>query len=243
MGNSKILLILICFILVNLGFAAEKKSKKEIKTQLEKTPINLFTDGSKNKKAVAFTFDDGPGPKTREILDILKKYNVRVTFFMLGDQVKRYPEIAQEVKKSGHEIGNHTYGHINFFRYKTITDKVKNLLYDEIIKTEELIQQTCDESTYILRLPHGYCKPWVQSLAKEQGYYLVNWTFGCDWQKISSEKMLQSYLKRIHPGTILLMHDGWPKPPIVNILPQLIEETQKRGLEIVPVGELLELNQ
>jgi peptidoglycan/xylan/chitin deacetylase (PgdA/CDA1 family) len=92
-------------------------------------------------------------------------------------------------------------------------------------------------------MPYGYVRAWVKEVAKEKGYVLVNWSFGCDWKKMNAEQLAQAYIKNIGPGAIFLMHDGGKgREPTVEALPKIIEEIQKRGYKIVPVGEMLGLS-
>src|SRR3989338_6449032 len=82
-------------------------------------PGKFYTDGLKTKKTIALTFDDGPGTFTPMVLDILDQYKIKATFFMNGDQVQIRPQIAKEVIRRGHEVGDHTWSHMNFYAYES----------------------------------------------------------------------------------------------------------------------------
>ncbi len=205
-------------------------------------PGAFFANGPRNKKEMALTFDDGPGNYTAQVLAVLKKYNVKATFFMEGDQVEIRSKIAKMVLDDGHEIGSHSYSHPNFYFYKK--DDYRQQLEKEIDKSEKLIQGVTGTRPYMLRMPYGYVRAWVKEVAKEKGYYLINWTFGCDWKKMSADQLVQAYTKNIGSGAIFLMHDGGKfRQPTVDALPKIIEEIQKRGYKIVPIAEMLGLKE
>ena len=202
----------------------------------------FYAQGPRDKKTVSLTFDDGPGLYTEKILEILGRYGVKATFFMEGSQVERYPDIARKVREGGHEIGNHTYSHKNFYAY--VKPDHEKVLVEEIERSETFIRQATGVAPYLLRMPHGYMRSWIKPVAARKGYVIVNWTFGCDWKKMSSEELIAAYVKSIQRGAIFLMHDGGKnRQRTADALPALIEAIQKQGYEIVPVGELLNLNQ
>jgi peptidoglycan/xylan/chitin deacetylase (PgdA/CDA1 family) len=202
----------------------------------------FFTDGPKDKKVIALTFDDGPGPYTERILAILKNNNVRATFFMEGDVVEFRQKIAAEVKADGHEIGSHLYSHPNFYAYEKKHADYREKLIQEADKTAQLIEKAIGERPRLLRIPNGFSKQWARDAAREKGYILVNWTFGCDWTKGSGADLAASYVKHLQPGAIYLMHDGGKnRSRTMEILTALIAEAKKQGYQIVTVSELLGL--
>ncbi len=215
-------------------------------------PTSLFameagtfaSDGKSDRPQIALTFDDGPGGEfTTKILDVLDQYQVKATFFMNGDQVEMRPNIAKEVQKRGHEIGDHTYSHMNFYAYlkKNGIGNTREKIRSEIKKSKNIIEKTTGVVIKTCRMPHGFNKRWVKEIAEEYGYTLVNWSFGEDWLNIPQEKMASDYLKHVRPGTIFLFHDGGKKrEKTVAILPLIIKEARKKNLSIVTVAELLQ---
>lgn len=204
-------------------------------------PGDFVTDGPRSEKKVALSFDDGPGPFTPQVLEVLKKYEVHGTFFMNGDQVKMRPQFAKAVKEAGHEIGDHTYSHLNFYTYKATNpiDKLKA----QMELSRKVIEETTGVTPVLCRMPYGCMRPWIREVARREGYVLVNWTFGCDWQKMTPEAKRAAYLKAIRPGAIFLMHDGGRnREGTVFALDGLIAELKKRGYEMVTVGELIKGN-
>ncbi len=201
-------------------------------------PKVFFSDGPADKKRVAFTFDDGPGKATEDILEILKEKNAKATFFMLGTQVKKYPELAEKVKLEGHEVANHTYGHVNFFAYNEEDKESK--IEEELLKGGSIIEKTTGVKPYLVRFPHGYFKKDAKEISRKNNYYVINWTFGCDWdKKMIVEEMHAKYLHAAKSGCIYLMHDGWSNEKLIFFLGSLIDEIRAKGYEIVTVGELL----
>lgn len=208
----------------------------------ELVPGKFYTDGRPSRKTIALSFDDGPGPNTRKVLDLLDRYKIKATFFMNGDQVRIRPQVAREVMSRGQEIGDHTWSHLNFYAYqkKNGVEMTKEKVRDEIKKSRDIIAKTTGKAPAICRMPNGYNRPWLGAIAKEYGYSLVNWTFGEDWTKIPVDQMTKDYVRHVRPGTILLFHDGGAhREKTLQVLPAVIEEARKRGLDFVTVSEIL----
>jgi peptidoglycan/xylan/chitin deacetylase (PgdA/CDA1 family) len=199
----------------------------------------FYADGCKDLKKVSLTFDDGPCNSTKEILKILKKNNIRVTFFMLGTRVQNNPDIARAIVSAGHEIANHTFKHINFYNYKNAdkTSKIEN----ELLHGETIIRNVTGVKPFLVRFPHGYAKTDAINIAKKHGYYVVNWSFGCDWKQMAAEEMYEKYRSALKKGTIFLMHDLHKNEKILSFLDSFICYIKKAGYEIVTVSELLNL--
>ncbi len=200
----------------------------------------FYSDGPKNSKKVALTFDDGPGFSTNKILDILNEKEVKATFFILGSQAVKNPIDAKRIADEGHEIASHTYGHFNFYSYKGENKQAK--IESELIKAEETIEKITGKRTSLVRYPHGYSRPDAIAAAKKHGYFVVNWSFGCDWQQnLSAEEMHAKYLGAIKNGAILLMHDSIKSGKLASFLGVFIDEIREKGYDIVTVSELLGL--
>jgi peptidoglycan/xylan/chitin deacetylase (PgdA/CDA1 family) len=220
---KKILVLMFLFFAVT-GFA-------QIKT--------FYADGAKDIKKVALTFDDGPGKATRKILEILEEKKVKATFFMLGVRLQNDPETAKAVLTAGHEIANHTYEHINFYVYKSENKASK--MENELLQGEKIINDTFNIKPFLARFPHGYARPDAVEIARNNGYYLVNWSFGIDWKNITAKEMHEKYKNAIKNGTIFLMHDLPKNDKVISFLADFIDEIREAGYEIVIVSELLDL--
>jgi peptidoglycan/xylan/chitin deacetylase (PgdA/CDA1 family) len=199
----------------------------------------FYANGSKDVKKVSLTFDDGPGKATKQILEILEEKNVTATFFMLGIRVVNDPKTAKAVAAAGHEIGNHTYEHINFYAYKD-EDKSEKI-EQELLRCEKVIKSTLGIQPFLTRFPYGYMKSDAIEAAKKHNYYLVNWSFGTDWQDVSAEEMHAKYKQAIKNGAIFLMHDLPKNKKVLSFLGTFIDEIKEKGYEIVTISELLNL--
>ena len=198
----------------------------------------FFTRGSLKIKEVALSFDDGPGSNTKDILKILEKKDVKATFFLLGTSVAKRPKIVKEIYSKGHELANHTYGHMNFFKYEEQDREEK--IKEEVLQCQDLIKDITGFRTKLVRFPHGYLREDALEVAKEINYKIVNWTFGMDWDKnISDEEMLELYLENAKKGTIFLMHDLQKNNKIIKMLPVLIDKLKEKNYTFVTVGEMI----
>ncbi|MBQ3834485.1 MAG: polysaccharide deacetylase family protein [Elusimicrobia bacterium] len=207
----------------------------------------FFADGSRNKKEIALTFDDGPGYNTEEVLSILRLKKVKATFFLLGESIESKPYLVKEIAEDGHEIASHTYKHINFYKYKYKKTEDYNKLKDKIsknlLKNQRLIEKFAGYKPKLVRFPHGYMRQPALDVARENGYKVINWSFGTDWNEFDSyEHLLGAYLEHAKPGTIFLMHDLKDNSLLVEMLPQLIDILQFVGYKFVTVSELLNFN-
>jgi len=219
-------------------------------------PGDFFTRGPKREKKLALTFDDGPGHQTKDFLDLLDLYNVKATFFMLGDQARLNPKSAYEVARRGHEIGNHTWRHTNYkLRLREIqkelgpkTKKKKALqaakeeLKEDLKKTNRILSELTFVQPKLVRMPHGIDRKWISDVAKEEGLILVNWTYGADWTDQGFELLKNTYLSAIKPGAILLFHDGpGGREKSLRLAKEVIRSAMKQGYELIPVGQLIGL--
>ena len=184
----------------------------------------------RHAKMVALTFDDGPDPSTTpQALDILNKYHVKATFFMLGKNVSAYPEVAKRVRQEGHEIGIHTWNH------PVLTKLPLESAQKEIMDTKEVIQKVTGVQTKITRPPYGSINSAIQ-YAVDQAF--IMWDVDTlDWKSHNTEAILAEVKKQVKPGSIILMHDIHQTS--INALPAVIEYLQSQGYTIVTVDELL----
>ncbi len=188
-------------------------------------------------KVVALTFDDGPHPiYTPKVLEILRRYKVKATFFLIGERVERFPQIARMIVSEGHEVGNHTYSHPNNLP-KENWDEIRL----EIEKCSKAIERVTGVRPKFFRPPKGFLNYKVLTLAQLEGYTLVFWTVSADHKDAPNPKaMAKRVLKLVHPGAIILMHDGripsrWKD---VKALPLIIKGLRKQGYKFVTVSEL-----
>lgn len=166
--------------------------------------------GAPERKAVALTFDDGPGPQTLELLAYLDAEKIRATFFQCGMYVQRYPEITQRMHAAGHEIGNHTWSHkrLSPGRGHRFGFPSLRLMYRELAHTQRVLGQVCGVRPHLFRPPFG--KRWIglDAVLRRLGLRNVLWTvIGHDWEW-PAEKIAAYLLDRCVPGAIICLHDG-----------------------------------
>jgi len=204
----------------------------------------VIRHGFPYKRQMALTFDDGPTPNfTPAVLDVLKAYNVKATFFLVGKFVKKYPEICRRIIKEGHEIGNHTYSHGN------LLSKMPVQIRREIEKGEQAIVKVTGIKPKYFRPPMDFYNRFVKRIAIEQGYSMVLWNIRTFDSSISirGHRHIISKIQRLaKPGDIILLHDS--KNRIKNVmdrkatlkaLPKIIDALLAMGLKPVTLSELL----
>lgn len=198
-------------------------------------PCSANECGKDAKGQIALTFDDGPSEKyTGRILDLLKKYNVRATFFLVGTNVCMAPDIVKRESREGHELGNHTFTHPHM---KTQT---RPSLEYELNLTSDVIYRACGKHPTLFRPPEGILSDAVLSASDSLGYRRVLWTIDTmDWAHRSADEIVKNVLKNAGNGSIILMHDyivgeSHTEDALEIIIPELLA----RGFEFVTVSEL-----
>lgn len=192
---------------------------------------------------VALTFDDGPSLEyTPQILDILKEKQAKATFFMTGAMAEELPEIAARVAAEGHDIGNHTYHHVNMIFLKgEAIDK-------EIELGEEAIAKAVGYKPVLFRPPRSLFTDEVRRKLLARDYKIVMWTAsGADWLPGGSRFILSRVKKGLQPGAVFLFHDGGAlvsrkggrRKDTVYALPFVIDLIRDAGYELVTIGDLL----
>jgi peptidoglycan/xylan/chitin deacetylase (PgdA/CDA1 family) len=175
-----------------------------------------------NTKKVFLTFDDGPVPEaTPWVLDLLREEDVKATFFCVGENVSRYPDIYQRIIDEGHSIGNHTYNHLNAWK----TDKKTYL--SNVNKAKSVIDSR------LFRPPYGKLSP---SLSKEleEDYDIIMWDVlsGDFDSNISAKKCLDNVKKNVKEGSIIVFHDSIKAiDKLKYVLPEVIKSCKARGME------------
>jgi peptidoglycan/xylan/chitin deacetylase (PgdA/CDA1 family) len=213
----------------NLDFTVP--AKYQAKTIYKVEPSN-------KEKVIALTIDDGPWPKTTgEMLDILKRNNVKATFFWVGSALQENPEIAKRVVAEGHAIGNHTWHHW----YRKMDEATAK---SEIEKTNELIYKTTGVKTSFFRPPGGYLNNGLAAYAKSQKNSVVMWsvTSADTDPRAKYQVFVKNVIRDAKPGAIVLMHDGGGnRERTVKALPAIVSGLKQQGYRFVTVPELLEM--
>ena len=196
-------------------------------------------------KVVALTFDDGPSPVwTPKILDELKKTGIKATFFMIGEHVEKYPDVARRVAEEGHEIGNHTIDHHVLVYYKM------DELEKEIKDNEKIIKTITGQTTRYFRPPKAWLTAKEKKKIREMGYKTVLWTLNSkDWVTFDDKYIIRYILNHIKPGDIILFHDsggvftaeGGNRNETVKTIAQLTQKLKEKGYSFVTITDLLNM--
>nr|WP_228056695.1 polysaccharide deacetylase family protein [Microcoleus sp. LEGE 07076] len=215
----------------------ETRFQSSLPSQLKGTTIRQAKLDSQHK-AIALTFDDGPWPKTTtQILDILKKNNIKATFFWVGRYLHTYPELGKQVVAAGHAIGNHTWNH-QYIKYN------EDGAAREIDRTSSLIEELTGVKTTLFRPPGGILNNGLAAYAQKKKYTVVMWSAdSLDWRS-ATQSLMDNVLRQASSGGIVLMHDGGGnRAKTVQALPNIIARLKKQGYKFVTVPELLEMQE
>lgn len=189
----------------------------------------------KGKKVIALTFDDGPSIYTREILNVLKKYKIKATFFVVGKHIEKHPDIFKEIVRHGHVIGNHSYSHRNLQSLK-ITDAVK-----DIETNEELIYKVAKVKPIFFRPPMGVLPKDLFVYFEIKGYYLSLWTVDSeDWKVKNPAVIYKNVTAKLRPGAVILFHDGGGnRRATARALETFINKALKEGYTFVTLEDIV----
>lgn len=195
-----------------------------------------------DKKIVALTFDDGPNePYTSQILDILDKYNIKATFFLVGENILKNKELTKKINNDGHIIGNHSYSHAFFA--SLFLSNYKN----EIEKSQKLITDITGKKPILFRPPWLFRTPMILKTANRFNLTTITGTFCSYWEvfKVNPKIIAHDAIKNTNPGTILIFHDGFNnkgtnRSKTVQALEITIPQLLKKGYKFVTVPQLLE---
>ena len=200
-----------------------------------------YLGAARGSRQLALTYDDGPNdPYTFRLLEVLARHQVRATFFLIGRFVAEKPEVAREIARAGHAIGNHTFHHPNLIfcsaaRVRSELDQCRKVLTD-----------TIGDHSALWRPPFGARLPHVLGVGRKLGLEPVMWTVSSnDWKIRSAEIIEQRVSKRIRGGDIILMHDGAHvrmganRARTVEATDRLIRRYKDQGYQFVTVIEMI----
>lgn len=201
----------------------------------------VLAGGPRDRARAALTFDDGPGPSTAAVLDALEREGVRATFFVLGRQARRHPDLVRRIAAGGHQLASHGDDHgILLFRGPGhVTAQLR--------RTEDAVRQACGEDVLsrIFRAPHGFRGPQTWAAARRAGYRMAGWSRGVfDSAEPGAGAIADRTARALRPGAVILLHDadGWDpargRPQTAEALPAIIRAARGRGLSLVTLDEL-----
>jgi peptidoglycan/xylan/chitin deacetylase (PgdA/CDA1 family) len=214
------------------------KSVVELLTQhqrelAEGLKYDKIMQGDPRRRQVAMTFDDGPHPAyTPKLLEILAKHGAKATFFVVGEMAERAPELVKAEAAAGHDVGNHTYHHVN------LTKIPSPAVATEIKACGNVVQQITGKPPHLFRPPGGDYNRHVAEVAEALGYTMVLWTDDPgDYASPGDRTIETRVLDRIGNGGIVLMHDGVQQT--LDVLPQILDYLRRKGYRFVTVDEMM----
>lgn len=217
-------------------FSFYVKEEKIIKQICKNYPEDIFFKGNCEKQEVALTFDDAPDDIcTPQILDILKYYEVKASFSVIGVYIEGNEELIRRMYREGHTILNHTYTH------RKMTQLSEAEIYEELFLTEEKLFQLLGIRTLFVRPPYGDMDSSCCRLVFQNKYKIAYWSYNSfDWTADCKEDILFGMIDQIRWGDIILLHSYTAKEPTVCALPEIIEQLLKRSYRLVTLEQLMQ---
>jgi polysaccharide deacetylase family sporulation protein PdaB len=202
----------------------------------------VFSNKETTQKVVALTFDDGPYPPyTGQVLDVLKEYHVPATFFVVGQNVEKYPELVKRISVEGHQLGNHTYHHVDLLKVD------RKVIAEEIDNTNKAIVAATGISPHLMRPPHGFRDPAVMEMMAERNLKVVEWSvMSRDWTNPGVDVIVERTVNKVKNGSIVLLHDGdgitsqASRMQSVEATRRIIQILSAQGYRFVTVDEILD---
>jgi peptidoglycan-N-acetylglucosamine deacetylase len=184
-------------------------------------------------KVLALTFDDGVDPVTTPlVLDVLKKYGVPATFFIIGSKAEKYPELVKRIVAEGHEIGNHSYSHQGMFPLLS-----NRAMVDDLQKGERILHKLSGKEIIYFRPPFGVTNPTIAKAVSTMGYTTIGWSIrSLDTLNKEREWVRKRVLKRLHNGGVILLHDNRPAADL--LLEMILKGIAQKGYKIIGINEL-----
>jgi len=226
------LLIILFVLAISISYTSIKTNTNILEVFSHRKELPIYSVETEEKK-IAISFDAAWGDDyTLGILDILDRYNIKSSFFLVGFWVDKHPEHVKEIYKRGHDVGNHSTNH----PYMT------KLSDEEIVKelniTGEKIEKLINEKPILFRPPFGDYDDRVINLCRENGYYVIQWDVdSLDWKELGVQPVVDRVTRNVKNGSIVLFHNN--AKYVLDFLPIIIEKLQAEGFEIVPISELI----
>ena len=201
-----------------------------------------FTGLKPGTKQIALTYDDGPNdPHTLRLLEVLAKHNVKATFFLLGRFTKQRPDIARELTRAGHVVGNHTFSHPNLIFASALQTKL------QLLDCQQALSDAVGEHSPLFRPPFGGRRPSTLRTVRALGLEPVMWNVtGGDWKGKPAEYVARRVRQRVRGGDVILLHDGGhaafgaDRSQTVIATDRLIAWYKSEGYEFVTVPEMMQ---
>jgi peptidoglycan-N-acetylglucosamine deacetylase len=200
-----------------------------------------FIGLGRGSKLIALTYDDGPNdPHTLKLLEVLAKHDVRATFFMIGRYVQQRPDIAREVARAGHAVGNHTFTHPLLIFESAAETRT------QLLDCRQTLEEAISEHSNLFRPPFGGRRPATLRIARDLGLETIMWNVtGYDWNAPPAAEIEKKVARQMRGGDVILLHDGGhramgaDRAQTVIATDNLIRRYKDEGYEFLTVGGMI----
>ena len=221
---------------------------EKLAQQASDFPATFFLEGPGERKEIALTYDNGPSADTPALLDVLKKHNVKATFFWLGNAIEQHPDIVKRAHAEGHTLANHSFSHPRLMKL----EDGNNWWTYQIEKTQQAYQKVLGFQPSLMRPPYGFLSDAQVKFLAQKNMQAILWSVdSADWyhthknsvDDIASAKIEDVIKKYIHPEAIVLLHDagGRGRKPSIMATERLIPELKQQGYRFTTVDQLLNI--
>lgn len=216
--------ILSMFVVKNSAISAVSGSKKDL-------PIYCVDKG--DEKTISISFDAAWGNEdTEQLIEILEKYNVKATFFVVGEWVDKYPESVKQLSDAGHEVMNHSDNHPH------MTKLSQEDMRKQLTTCNEKIEAITGVKPILFRAPYGDYNNEVIKTIRDCGCYTIQWDVdSLDWKDLSASEITKRVTEKVKPGSIVLFHNAAKHTP--EALPHILEKLTSDGYNIIPISQLI----
>lgn len=230
--RQRMITLLCCLIAAALAVVITLQGIKAVTAfaAQNRNPI-CFVKTDEKKVAISFdcAWDDQETPK---LLDILNRYNVKASFFVVGAWADRYPKSMQSIASAGHEIGNHSNTHPHMPKLS------RNAMLAQIIDCNQKIKTITGTEPVLFRPPYGDCNAALVETAGSVRMYCIEWNIDSfDWKNPAPRQIVERVTTQVKPGSIILFHNGALNT--VTALPEILSSLRAQGYAMVPVSQLI----
>lgn len=230
--RKKLLTVLLCMLAAVLAVVVCVRGVQAVQVSASKRLVPIYNVKTDEKK-VAISFDAAWGnEETQTLIDILKEYNVKTTFFVVGAWVDKYPESVKALAAAGHEVCNHSDTHPHMPKLSQAD------MQKQIVSCNEKIKSVTGVSPLLFRPPYGDYSNAVVKTVGDLGMYPIQWDVdSLDWKDPTPQQIIDRVTSKVKPGSIVLFHNGAKNTPAA--LPTVLKTLQSQGYSIVPVSQLI----
>lgn len=194
---------------------------------------NITNSIETDEKVVALTFDDGPTKNVEQVLHLLEQYNAKATFFLIGQDIEKFPEETKAIIEADHQVGNHTFSHARMI-FKSPT-----FIKEEIDKTDGLIHEAGYKGEIDFRPPNGKKLVFLPYYLKQQEKETITWNIEPDTFFTTPEEKIDYVLEEIHPGSIILLHPMYDQSgDELQVIEEILKALTKEGYRFITIDDL-----